>query len=96
MTHIEQMIQDLCPNGVEWKTLGEVCEMKRGKFLSKSDISPASEGFLPIILYGELYTTYSRHITEIKSFAPANTAKQGTIAQKGDLLLPVSSTTKEA
>ena len=24
MTHIEQMIQDLCPNGVEWKTLGEV------------------------------------------------------------------------
>lgn len=24
MTHIEQMIQDLCPNGVEFKTLGEV------------------------------------------------------------------------
>ncbi len=24
MTHIEQMIQDMCPNGVEWKTLGEV------------------------------------------------------------------------
>ena len=24
MTNIEQLIQDLCPNGVEWKTLGEV------------------------------------------------------------------------
>ena len=24
MTHIEQMIQDMCPNGVEFKTLGEV------------------------------------------------------------------------
>ena len=24
MTHIEQMIKDLCPNGVEWKKLGEV------------------------------------------------------------------------
>ena len=24
MTHIEQMIKDFCPNGVEWKTLGEL------------------------------------------------------------------------
>ena len=24
MTHIEQMIQDMCPNGVEWKTLGDL------------------------------------------------------------------------
>ena len=30
MTHIEQMIQDLCPNGVEWKTLGEVCDVYTG------------------------------------------------------------------
>lgn len=31
MTHIEQMIQDMCPNGVEWKTLGEVCTIETGK-----------------------------------------------------------------
>ena len=30
MTHIEQMIQDLCPNGVEWKTLGEVAMRNKG------------------------------------------------------------------
>ena len=96
MTHIEQMIKDMCPHGVEFKRLGEVCEMKRGKFLSKSDIYPMSEGFLPIILYGELYTTYSKHIAEIKSYAPEEIAKQGTLAKKGDLLLPISSTTKEA
>lgn len=30
MTHIEQMIQDMCPNGVEWKTLGEVCDVYTG------------------------------------------------------------------
>ena len=28
MTHIEQMIQDMCPNGVEFKTLGDVCEIR--------------------------------------------------------------------
>ena len=31
MTQIEQMIQDMCPNGVEWKTLGEVCEILDAK-----------------------------------------------------------------
>ncbi len=31
MTHIEQMIQDMCPNGVEWKQLGEVCTIETGK-----------------------------------------------------------------
>lgn len=30
MTHIEQMIQDMCPNGVEFKTLGEVCDVYTG------------------------------------------------------------------
>ena len=29
MTHIEQMIQDLCPNGVEFKTLGEVLDYEQ-------------------------------------------------------------------
>lgn len=35
MTHIEQLIQDMCPNGVEWKTLGEVATLSRGKVYSK-------------------------------------------------------------
>ncbi len=35
MTNIEQLILDLCPNGVEWKTLGEVATLSRGKVYSK-------------------------------------------------------------
>ena len=27
MNHIQKLIQELCPDGVEWKTLGEVCEL---------------------------------------------------------------------
>ena len=30
MTHIEQMIQDMCPHGVEWKKLGEVAKRNKG------------------------------------------------------------------
>lgn len=50
MTHIEQMIQDLCPNGVEFKTLGEVCEMKRGSTITANQ---AEDGDIPVIAGGQ-------------------------------------------
>ena len=31
----KQLIKELCPDGVEWKTLGEVAELKRGRVMSK-------------------------------------------------------------
>lgn len=31
MTKIEEMLAELCPNGVEWKELGEVCEIETGR-----------------------------------------------------------------
>ena len=37
MTKIEEMIAELCPNGVEWKELGEVAEIKNG-FAFKSSL----------------------------------------------------------
>ena len=46
MTHIEQMIQDLCPNGVKFKTLGEVCTCTKGQQLNKSGL--LDEGY-PVI-----------------------------------------------
>lgn len=35
MNRVEELIQQLCPNGVEWKKLGEVCDLIRGKVYSK-------------------------------------------------------------
>ena len=37
MNYIEKMLQDYCPNGVEWKELGEVAEIKNG-FAFKSSL----------------------------------------------------------
>ncbi|HEL0165387.1 TPA: restriction endonuclease subunit S [Streptococcus equi subsp. zooepidemicus] len=36
MTNIEEIIQELCSNGVEWKELGEVAELNKGKQLNKT------------------------------------------------------------
>jgi type I restriction enzyme S subunit len=30
MNQIQQLINQMCPNGVEWKTLGEVFETRNG------------------------------------------------------------------
>lgn len=38
MTHLEQLIQDLCPNGVEWKTIKETVGVNRGRRLTKSHL----------------------------------------------------------
>ena len=46
MTNIEQMIQNLCPNGVEFKKLGEVCTCTKGEQLNKSGL--LDEGY-PVI-----------------------------------------------
>ena len=39
MTHLEQLIQDLCPNGVKRYKLKEIAELKRGVVISKDYIN---------------------------------------------------------
>ena len=50
MTHIEQMIQDMCPNGVEFKKLGEVTTIIRGERVTKSQL--IENGQYPVVSGG--------------------------------------------
>jgi len=47
MNKLEKLIQELCPKGVEWKELGEVCEIKRGRVISRNDINK-NAGIYPV------------------------------------------------
>ena len=49
MTKLEELIQKLCPDGVEHKPLNEVSKMKRGTSITKKDIV---EGKIPVISGG--------------------------------------------
>ena len=93
MSRIEELIKEKCPNGVPYFPLNEISKFKRGKGLKKDDIGTGNNN---IILYGELYTTYGNYINEIVSQADVSLIKNPTIASKGDLLLPISSTTAAA
>jgi len=49
---IEKLISELCPNGVEFKELGEVCKIKTGESVSKTIIDQ-TPGKYPVINSGK-------------------------------------------
>lgn len=50
MNRVEELIQQLCTNGVEWKKLGEVCEFCRGTVITQKE---AIKGNVPVISGGQ-------------------------------------------
>lgn len=46
MNKIEELLAQFCPNGVEFKKLGEICVVLRGKRLTKKELS--SDGNYPV------------------------------------------------
>ncbi|MGM9767422.1 MAG: restriction endonuclease subunit S [Candidatus Cryptobacteroides sp.] len=51
MSEISDMIQRLCPDGVEYRKLGEICEIKTGKGITQKDCS--DDGKYPVISGGQ-------------------------------------------
>ena len=56
MNRVEELIQQLCPNGVEWKKLGEVCLVTIGEFVHKNKQSDT--GKYPVYNGGISYTGF--------------------------------------
>ena len=57
MTRLDSLIAELCPDGVEYRALGEIAiEMYRGSGIKRDEVT---ETGAPCVRYGEIYTTYS-------------------------------------
>ena len=50
MSKLDELIKDLCPNGVEYKELGEIAKSQRGKTITKELIK---DGDIPVISGGQ-------------------------------------------
>ena len=61
MSRLADLIEELCPDGVEYKPLDEVAELKRGQSITKKSITP---GDIPVIAGGRkpAYFTGSSHL----------------------------------
>lgn len=55
MSKLQELINKLCPNGVEYLNLGDVCEFKRGKALSSKNII---KGPVPVMAGGQKPSFY--------------------------------------
>lgn len=88
MNKLEQLIQELCPYGVEYKKLGEVgINFYRGSGITKDDLSSSGT---PCVRYGELYTSYGIWFDKCICFVDENKVKSKKFFEKNDILFAIT------
>ena len=92
MSRIDELIADHCPEGVAFKTLGDVGEFTRGNGLQKKDLTESGVG---AIHYGQVYTHYGIWAAETKSCVSPELAKKLRKAKAGDLVIATTSENDE-
>ena len=92
MSRIDALIERLCPDGVEYKTLGEVGTFTRGSGIQKKDFVDEGVG---CIHYGQIYTSYGLFADKTLSFISPDFAKGKRMAKQGDLVIATTSENEE-
>ena len=85
---LQELIDRLCPDGVEYRKLGEIASVERGNGLQKSDFRPEGR---PCIHYGQLYTKFNTVAESTLTFVDEATAAGLKSLNTGDLLMAVTS-----
>ena len=88
MSRLTKLIQELCPNGVEEKRLGDIATVSRGGNFQKKDY--VEEG-VPCIHYGQIYTQYGLFVDKTISFISEEKASRQKFAFKNDIVMAVTS-----
>lgn len=85
MSNLEELIERLCPDGVEYKKIGEIGTLTRGKRFVHADA--VEDNGIPCIHYGELYTYYGVTTYDIKSQVKKELANKLRYASKNDVVI---------
>lgn len=72
MSKLDELIKKLCPEGVEYKKLGDIALISRGGNFQKKDFC---ESGVPCIHYGQIYTCYGLWATKTFTYIPEEIAK---------------------
>lgn len=88
MNRIDELIERLCPDGVEYRAIGDFAKVVRGSGLQKKDFSEEGIG---CIHYGQIYTYYKMHAYETKSKVSPELAKRLLKIHPGDIVVAVTS-----
>ena len=82
------MIQQLCPDGVEYKKLGDIATITRGGNLQKKDFTDTG---IPCIHYGQIYTKYGLFANKTFTFISEQSASKQKYAEPNDIVMAVTS-----
>ena len=88
MSKLNELIAELCPNGVEYKKLKEVATITRGGSFQKKDYE---ESGFPCIHYGQIYTLYGLFVEETENFIGDIVAAKQKKAVTNDIIMAVTS-----
>ena len=88
MSRLDELIAELCPDGVEYKTLGEIAiDMYRGSGITRKQISSTGT---PCVRYGEIYTTYGRWFEKCVSYTDESAISNKKYFEHGDILFAIT------
>lgn len=88
MSNLEELIERLCPDGVEYKTLGEVATISRGGNFQKKDFTEQGK---PCIHYGQIYTRYGLFTDKTLTFINDECFAKQKYAEPNDIIMAVTS-----
>lgn len=88
MSRLREMIKELCPDGVEYRKLGEIAEIIRGNGLQKKDFVDSGVG---CIHYGQIYTKYGAFADETLTYVSPELAATLKKVSTGDLVVAITS-----
>ena len=93
MSRLAELIAQLCPDGVEYRALGDVGSFVRGGGLQKADFVEAG---MPCVHYGQIHTRFGTSATKAVSYVSEAQFARLKHAEYGDLLIATTSEDDEA
>ena len=93
MSRLADLVAELCPDGVEYRALGDVGSFVRGGGLQKADFVEAG---MPCVHYGQIHTRFGTSVTKAVSYVSEAQFARLKHAEYGDLLIATTSEDDEA
>lgn len=93
MSRLAELIKELCPEGVEYRPLGEIGSFVRGGGLQKTDFVEQGK---PCVHYGQIHTRFGVFVDEAVALVSDAQFDRLKRADHGDLLIATTSEDDEA
>lgn len=88
MSKLEELIVELCPDGVEYKTIDQIStDIFRGSGIKRDEVT---ESGIPCVRYGEIYTKYGIWFGECVSHTVLDNVKSPKYFEYGDILFAIT------